>query len=193
MSEMVIFDQADQPIEVRLEAETVWLTQAQMAELFGKTRQNISLHIRNIFKEGELEEDSVVKESLTTAADGKRYKTRYYNLDVIISVGYRVKSPQGVRFRQMGHPRAARTPDPGLQPQRTPAGPTRAGGADPGRRAAGQDPDPAGVGTAICKNDVLAVRRIPYGDTEYMQKPRGNIQMRVIEEYSLKFPCLDRY
>ncbi len=100
MSEMVIFDQADQPIEVRLEAETVWLTQAQMAELFGKTRQNISLHIRNIFKEGELEEDSVVKESLTTAADGNRYKTRYYNLDVIISVGYRVKSPQGVRFRQ---------------------------------------------------------------------------------------------
>lgn len=100
MSEMVIFDQANQPIEVRLEAETVWLTQAQMVELFGKTRQNISLHIRNIFKEGELEEDSVVKESLTTAADGKRYKTRYYNLDVIISVGYRVKSPQGVRFRQ---------------------------------------------------------------------------------------------
>jgi len=100
MNEIVIFDQADQPIEVRLEAETVWLTQAQMAELFGKTKQNISLHIRNIFKEGELEEDSVVKESLTTAADGKRYKTRYYNLDVIISVGYRVKSLQGVRFRQ---------------------------------------------------------------------------------------------
>jgi len=100
MNEIVIFDQADQPIEVRLEAETVWLTQAQMAELFEKTKQNISLHIRNIFKEGELEEDSVVKESLTTAADGKRYKTRYYNLDVIISVGYRVKSLQGVRFRQ---------------------------------------------------------------------------------------------
>ncbi|HHL45746.1 MAG TPA: hypothetical protein ENJ24_04175, partial [Gammaproteobacteria bacterium] len=100
MSEIVIFDQTDQPIEVRLEAETVWLTQAQMAELFEKTKQNISLHIRNIFKEGELEEDSVVKESLTTAADGKRYKTRYYNLDVIISVGYRVKSQQGVRFRQ---------------------------------------------------------------------------------------------
>jgi len=100
MNEIVIFDQADQPIEVRLEAETVWLTQAQMVELFGKTKQNISLHIRNIFKEGELEEDSVVKESLTTATDGKRYKTRYYNLDVIISVGYRVKSQQGVRFRQ---------------------------------------------------------------------------------------------
>ncbi|WP_278428058.1 RhuM family protein, partial [Clostridium cochlearium] len=73
--------------------------QAQMAELFGKTKQNISLHINNIFTEGELDKDSVVKEYLTTANDGKKYKTKYYNLDVIISVGYRVKSIQGTQFR----------------------------------------------------------------------------------------------
>lgn len=87
-------------LEVRLEDETVWLTQQQMAELFSTTRNNITLHIGNIFKEGELEENSVRKESLLTAADGKRYKTKFYNLDVIISVGYRVKSKVGTRFRQ---------------------------------------------------------------------------------------------
>jgi hypothetical protein len=86
-------------IEVRLEGETVWLTQAQMAELFQITKQNISLHIKNIFIEGELKENSVVKEYLTTAADGKNYKTLYYNLDAIIAVGYRVKSPRGTQFR----------------------------------------------------------------------------------------------
>lgn len=79
-------------LEVRMENETVWLTQAQMAELFSTTKQNISLHTNNIFKENELVKDSVVKESLTTASDGKKYRTSYYNLDVIISVGYRVKS-----------------------------------------------------------------------------------------------------
>lgn len=84
---------------VLFSGETVWLTQAQMAELFGKTKQNISLHINNIFTEGELDKDSVVKEYLTTANDGKKYKTKYYNLDVIISVGYRVKSIQGTQFR----------------------------------------------------------------------------------------------
>ena len=87
-------------LEVRLQDETVWLTQQQMAELFSTTKQNVSLHINNIFREGELEMFSVVKESLTTAADGKKYKTKFYNLDVIISVGYRVKSPIGTRFRQ---------------------------------------------------------------------------------------------
>ena len=87
-------------LEVRLQDETVWLTQQQMAELFSTTKQNVSLHINNIFREGELEMLSVVKESLTTAADGKKYKTKFYNLDVIISVGYRVKSPIGTRFRQ---------------------------------------------------------------------------------------------
>lgn len=87
-------------LEVRLEDETVWLTQNQMAELFQSTKQNISLHTNNIFKEKELDMDSVVKESLTTASDGKRYRTKYYSLDVIISVGYRVKSQRGTQFRQ---------------------------------------------------------------------------------------------
>ena len=87
-------------IDVRLEEETVWLNQKQIVELFHTTKQNISLHINNIFKEGELDEISVVKDYLTTALDGKNYYTKYYNLDVIISVGYRVKSPQGTKFRQ---------------------------------------------------------------------------------------------
>lgn len=82
-------------IDVRLENETVWLTQAQMVELFQTTKQNVSLHLRNIFNEEELQEVSVVKEYLTTAGDGKNYHTNYYNLDVIISVGYRVKSHRG--------------------------------------------------------------------------------------------------
>lgn len=86
-------------LDVRVENETVWLTQAQMTELFQTTRNNITLHIRNIFKEGELEESSVCKESLLTAGDGKRYKTKFYSLDVIISVGYRVKSIRGTQFR----------------------------------------------------------------------------------------------
>ena len=86
-------------IDVTLENETVWLNQAQMAELFQTTKQNISYHINNCFKEGELNENSVVKDFLTTAADGKPYNTHYYNLDVIISVGYRVKSLRGTQFR----------------------------------------------------------------------------------------------
>ena len=100
--ELVIFETNDSAVklEVPVENETVWLTQAQMAELFDTSKQNISLHINNCFKEGELEKDSVVKDFLTTAADGKRYKTKYYNLDVIISVGYRVKSKRGVEFRK---------------------------------------------------------------------------------------------
>ncbi len=87
-------------LEVRVENETVWLTQQQMAELFQTTRNNITLHIGNIFKEGELVDSAVRKESLLTAADGKKYKTKLYNLDVIISVGYRVKSIRGTKFRQ---------------------------------------------------------------------------------------------
>lgn len=89
----------DFQIEVRVEDDTVWLTQAQMAELFQSTRNNITLHIGNVFKERELEKDSVCKESLHTALDGKKYKTKFYNLDVIISVGYRVKSQRGTQFR----------------------------------------------------------------------------------------------
>lgn len=86
-------------IEVRLEDENVWLTQNSMAELFDTTKQNISLHIKNIFEENELNENSVVKENLTTAKDGKNYKTKFYNLDLIIAVGYRVKSIRGTQFR----------------------------------------------------------------------------------------------
>ena len=100
-NEIILYcpNEASEHIEVRLENETVWLNQAQMALLFGQTKQNISLHINNCFKENELIPDSVVKESLTTAKDGKLYKTKFYNLDVIISVGYRVKSNQGTQFR----------------------------------------------------------------------------------------------
>ena len=99
--EIVLYQPNDNiRLEVRLQDETVWLTQQQMAELFNTTRNNITLHIGNIFKEGELEANSVRKESLLTAADGKNYRTKFYNLDVIISVGYRVKSPVGTRFRQ---------------------------------------------------------------------------------------------
>lgn len=86
-------------VDVKIENDNVWLTQSQMQELFGQTKQNISLHINNIFKEEELQKLSVVKESLTTANDGKKYKTNHYSLDVIISVGYRVKSKRGTQFR----------------------------------------------------------------------------------------------
>jgi prophage maintenance system killer protein len=101
MNEIVIYQTNDKQTEilVNFDSDTVWLTQQQMASLFEQTKQNISLHISNIFKEKELSKVSVVKESLTTAADGKKYKTQYYNLDVIISVGYRVKSKQGTQFR----------------------------------------------------------------------------------------------
>ena len=100
-SELLIYQTEDgqTKIDVRLEEETVWLSQKQMVELFQTTKQNVSLHIRNIFKEGELDEISVVKDYLTTASDGKQYSTNYYNLDVVISVGYRVKSHRGTQFR----------------------------------------------------------------------------------------------
>ena len=100
-SEILIYQNPDGniKIDVRLEEETVWLTQSQMAELFGKSKKTISEHIQNVFNEGELSENSVVRNFRTTAADGKNYDTNYYNLDVIISVGYRVKSTQGTQFR----------------------------------------------------------------------------------------------
>ena len=90
-------------LEVRLENETVWLTQAQMAELFQTTPQNVTMHIRAIYIEEELEEAATCKESLQVRQEGKRMVRRtqkFYNLDVIISVGYRVKSKRGVQFRQ---------------------------------------------------------------------------------------------
>ncbi|MDD3950839.1 MAG: virulence RhuM family protein [Desulfobacterales bacterium] len=93
-------DSGESRFEVRLQEETVWLTQQLMAELFQTTKQNIGQHLKKIFSEGELIEDSVVKKFFTTAADGKKYKTTFYNLDAIISVGYRIKSGVATRFRQ---------------------------------------------------------------------------------------------
>ena len=100
-SEILICQNPDGAIrlDVRLEDETVWLTQAHLCELFQKSKATISEYIKNIFKEGELLEESVVRNFRTTAADGKNYDVRYYNLDVIISVGYRVTSQQGTQFR----------------------------------------------------------------------------------------------
>ena len=87
-------------IDVKLEDETLWLTQAQMCELYQTSKSNISEHIRHIFEEGELQEDSVVRKFRTTAADGKSYLTTFYNLDMIIALGYRVRSIIATRFRQ---------------------------------------------------------------------------------------------
>lgn len=86
-------------IEVSMDEDTVQLTQAQLCELFQRDKSVISRHIKNIFKEGELDEPAVVALSATTATDGKSYNVAYYNLDVIISVGYRVKSHRGTQFR----------------------------------------------------------------------------------------------
>ena len=101
-NEIVLFETEDAKVRltVPIQEDTVWLTQAQMTELFDTSKQNVSLHINNCFKEGELDKGSVVKDFLTTASDGKNYKTKYYNLDVIISVGYRVKSQRGIEFRR---------------------------------------------------------------------------------------------
>ena len=101
-NELVLFQTVDEQVKINvaIEGETVWLNQQQMVELFNTTKQNVSLHINNCFREGELEPDSVVKNSLTTALDGKMYNVRYYNLDVIISIGYRVKSKRGMEFRK---------------------------------------------------------------------------------------------
>jgi len=100
-NEIIIYQTPDgeTKIDVRMEDETVWLTQAQMVELFQSSKASISEHISHIFNEGELTEDSVVREFRTTAVDGKTYKTKHYNLDVVISIGYRVKSTRGTQFR----------------------------------------------------------------------------------------------
>lgn len=102
---VVVYRSADNAVQldVQLADETVWLTQAQMAMLFDSTKQNVSLHINNIYKEGELSKEATVKDYLTVQNEGGRQITRrvlYYNLDVIISVGYRVKSKRGTQFRQ---------------------------------------------------------------------------------------------
>jgi hypothetical protein len=100
-SEILIYQTEDgrTRLEVRLVDETVWLSQAKLCELFNKNKQTISGHIRNVFEEGELQEDSVVRKFRTNAADGKSYNITHYNLDVIISIGYRVKSHRGTQFR----------------------------------------------------------------------------------------------
>ena len=102
MSDVVIYEAegGQSQLQERLDHDTVWLTQEQMASLFGRERSVVTKHIRNIFHEGELAEDSVCAKFALTAADGKSYDTAHYNLDVIISIGYRVKSRQGTRFRQ---------------------------------------------------------------------------------------------
>jgi hypothetical protein len=100
-SEIILYQSTENEpeIQVVLQDETVWLTQAEMVTLFQRDKRTISYHIRSIFKEGELDENSVVQYFRTTAADGKSYNVAYYNLDVIISVGYRVKSHRGTQFR----------------------------------------------------------------------------------------------
>lgn len=102
MTDLILYTTEDGRSQIKLRAhdQTVWLTQLEMAELFDATKQNVSLHLKNIFEDGELDADSVVKESLTTAADGKRYPTLLYKLDAILAVGYRVRSPRGVQFRR---------------------------------------------------------------------------------------------
>lgn len=102
MNDLILYTTEDGRSQIKLRAidQTVWLTQLEMAELFDATKQNVSLHLKNIFEDGELDPGSVVKESLTTAADGKKYETLLYKLDAILAVGYRVRSPRGVQFRR---------------------------------------------------------------------------------------------
>lgn len=100
--EIVIYQTDDglTHLDVKISNETVWLTQQQMAELFQSSKANVSEHIKNIFSEGELQEEAVVRKFRTTATDGKKYDVMHYNLDMIISLGYRIKSVTATRFRQ---------------------------------------------------------------------------------------------
>jgi hypothetical protein len=102
VSDLIIYTSADGKtrINLRVQADSIWLSQLEIAELFQTTKQNVSLHVKNIFEDGELEADSVVKESLTTAADGKNYRTQLYHLDLILAIGFRIRSPRGAQFRQ---------------------------------------------------------------------------------------------
>jgi len=101
-SQLIIYqnDSGKIKIDVRLEGETVWLTQKLMAELFDTSVPNINMHLKNCYKEDEIKEESVIKDFLITAKDGKNYKTKFYNLDAIISVGYRIKSKTATHFRK---------------------------------------------------------------------------------------------
>lgn len=102
MNDVILYTTEDgrSQIKLRAQEQTVWLTQLEMAELFASSKQNIGQHLKSIFEDGELEEASVVKQHFTTAADGKDYSTKLYNLDAILAVGYRVRSPRGVQFRR---------------------------------------------------------------------------------------------
>jgi hypothetical protein len=102
VSEMILYQTEDglTRVQLRVVAGSVWLSQIEIAELFATTKQNVSLHVANILKEGELAVDSVVKESLTTAADGKNYRTKLYRLEMILALGYRIKGRRGTQFRQ---------------------------------------------------------------------------------------------
>ena len=102
MSELILYttDDGRTQLHLRVEGDSIWLSQLEIAELFQTTKQNVSLHAKNIFEDNELRQDAVVKESLTTAADGKNYRTKLYNLDLILAIGYRVRSARGVQFRQ---------------------------------------------------------------------------------------------
>ncbi|MBD3896087.1 virulence RhuM family protein [Halomonas sp. ML-15] len=99
---LVIYQHGDHPVEVRLDTgqETIWLRQEQMSELFGRERSVVTKHLRNIFREGELDEGAVCANFAHTAEDGKTYQVCHYNLDVVISVGYRVKSHEATHFRR---------------------------------------------------------------------------------------------
>ena len=102
MSQILIYqnEKGNIKVDVRFEDNSIWLSQAQLCELFGKAKSTISEHIKNIFEESELEQNAVVRNFRTTANDGKSYDVSYYNLDMIIAIGFRVKSPQGTQFRQ---------------------------------------------------------------------------------------------
>jgi hypothetical protein len=102
MNDLILYTTEDGKSQIKLRADlgTVWLTQLEMAELFQTTKQNIAKHLKAIFAEQELDLDSVVNQQLTTASDGKNYRVGHYNLDAILAVGYRVRSPRGVQFRR---------------------------------------------------------------------------------------------
>jgi len=100
--QIIIYETDDKVsrVSVRLEGETVWLSQQQLSELYNTSRPNVTMHIKNIFSDGELHEDAVCKKCLQTAADGKNYEVFFYNLDLIISLGYRINSKVATQFRQ---------------------------------------------------------------------------------------------
>ena len=114
MNDIVIFEADSQQVEVRLEGETLWLSLQQLADLFGRDKSVISRHLKNIFDAKELQREAVVAKNATTAADGKIYQVEFFNLDAIISVGYRVNHPSQP-LSSVGHASAARASDPRIQ------------------------------------------------------------------------------